>query len=70
MLAVEADGAIHATEPNRAYNAWRDETIGAQDVLILRFTNDRIEQDLPTVLAEIEVAITQRRRDRAKTQGD
>ena len=50
-LVVEVDGGVH--EGQREYDQARDATIAARGPEILRFTNDRVLQDLDAVLSEI-----------------
>jgi very-short-patch-repair endonuclease len=57
-LAVELDGGVHRARG--AYDAERDRVIGGRGVLVLRFTNDQVRNDLAGVLAAIAQALAQR----------
>ena len=48
-LIVEADGGLH--DPD--YDAWRDKIIQARNLLVLRFPNEQIEIDLPSVVETV-----------------
>ena len=50
-LILELDGSIHANQ--REYDAERDAIIASRGLTILRISNERIENDLDNVLAEI-----------------
>ncbi len=53
-LIVEVDGAVHSNQTD--YDAERDAILSARNLRILRFANERVEQDMPGVLREIEAA--------------
>jgi very-short-patch-repair endonuclease len=53
-LVVEVDGEIH--ERQREYDADRDTALKDRGLHVLRFTNDQVLNDLPYVLASIQVA--------------
>ena len=50
-LVVECDGAAHTGRED--YDRDRDAVLAAHRLRVLRVTNDRIQADLPAVLAEI-----------------
>ncbi len=50
-MVIECDGAVHLTQAE--YDAERDAVIASHNLRVLRFTNDQIDYDLPTVLTEI-----------------
>jgi hypothetical protein len=50
-LVIELDGGIHAAQAEM--DALRQEAIEAQGYRVLRFSNERIQSDLETVLTEI-----------------
>ncbi len=50
-LVIEVDGPIH--ENRRAYDQERDARIATRGLTILRFNNDQVRQDLPSVLETI-----------------
>jgi very-short-patch-repair endonuclease len=53
-LIVEADGSVHAGQAE--YDAMRDRVVSARGLVVLRFTNSRIDADIDGVLAEIAAA--------------
>jgi very-short-patch-repair endonuclease len=50
-VVVELDGAVH--EGHEDYDAERDRVLSERGFIILRFGNQRVQTELPTVLAEI-----------------
>jgi very-short-patch-repair endonuclease len=50
-LVVELDGAVHATSTES--DAERDRNLAARGLCILRIPNDRVEQEIEIVLAEL-----------------
>jgi len=50
-LAIELDGAVHATQAD--YDQQRTETLNGWGVKVLRFTNGEVERDLDGVLKKI-----------------
>lgn len=57
-VVVETDGGIHAQFVER--DRERDAKISARDLLILRFKNDQVRNDLATVLQHILKACRER----------
>ena len=57
-LVVELDGAVHSNQVE--YDAARDATLAARDLLILRFTNTKVETDISSVLARIHSTCQER----------
>jgi very-short-patch-repair endonuclease len=57
-LVMELDGAVHSERAD--YDAERDRIIATRDLLVLRFTNDAVEQNLNSVLIQIMSAARQR----------
>jgi very-short-patch-repair endonuclease len=51
-LIVEVDGSIHQLQAD--YDRLRDRVLSTRGLRVIRFSNDRIFRDLPTVLAEIQ----------------
>lgn len=49
-LVVEVDGPIH----NPTYDAERDRILGARKLMVLRFTNEQVEEDIEGVLEQIK----------------
>ena len=56
-LAVELDGNIHAELTQAARDAERTEFLQAHGIRVLRFKNDQVENEIETVLKQIEEAI-------------
>ncbi len=55
-LAVELDGNIHAEPTQAARDVERTEFLQAHGVRVLRFKNDQVENEIETVLRQIEEA--------------
>ena len=53
-LVVEVDGSVHANQAE--YDRLRDHIIATRGLRVLRFQNDRIENEMETVLSEILAA--------------
>src|SRR5579859_6507337 len=62
-LVVEVDGEIHERQVD--YDDARDRVIAARGLMVLRFTNDRISQDLSSVAAEIRALALTRLQSRS-----
>ena len=54
-LVIEIDGGIHRQQ--QEYDAAREEYLRARNYKIIRFTNEEILQNLPTVLSRITQAL-------------
>lgn len=54
-LIIELDGGIHDSQ--REYDEERQKALEMYDFRVIRFTNDQVMNDLPTVLATISAAI-------------
>ncbi|MCC6130992.1 MAG: endonuclease domain-containing protein [Acidobacteria bacterium] len=52
-LCVEVDGSIHGEKDQKARDAERDAVLRARGVKVLRFRNEEVEADLPSVLEAI-----------------
>jgi very-short-patch-repair endonuclease len=50
-LIIECDGRVHVAQVE--YDRERDRIVAAYNLRVLRFTNDQITGDLPSVLADI-----------------
>ena len=50
-LAIELDGEIH--KYNTKYDKYRDEYLEAMEIKTIRFANDQIMDDLPSVIKKI-----------------
>jgi very-short-patch-repair endonuclease len=53
-LVVELDGAVHATQ--REHDAAREALLAAAGYHVVRFQNDEVRNDLPSVLTAIRAA--------------
>lgn len=62
MVAIEVDGAVHHARVTA--DRLRDDALAANGIMVLRFTNSRVDRDLGNVIAEIKKAVA-RRRNRA-----
>ncbi|MFZ6015794.1 MAG: endonuclease domain-containing protein [Patescibacteria group bacterium] len=56
-LAIEIDGSIHDTDMQKGYDEERDIWIEADDIKVIRFTNQEVKENLEQVLAIIEKLI-------------
>jgi very-short-patch-repair endonuclease len=54
-LIIELDGSVH--ENQREYDEERQQALELYDFRVIRFTNDQVMNDLPTVLATISAVI-------------
>jgi very-short-patch-repair endonuclease len=61
-LGIEVDGSAHVGFEE--YDAKRDRELEAENILILRFTNDEVAEDIESVLTRIRDAVEQRMRYR------
>lgn len=59
-LVIELDGDSHFEAGADEYDAQRTEKISELGVIVLRFTNDDVTQDLDRVLLEIQIACSSR----------
>lgn len=57
MLAIEVDGDYHEYDEVKAKDRIRQEQIEVLDISSLRFKDDMIKYDMPSVLIEIETYI-------------
>lgn len=61
-VAIEADGGYHSGSAEQiAYDKKRDRQLGELGVLVLRFTNEEIMNDMPSVMSRI-IEIAQQRK--------
>lgn len=56
-LVIEIDGSIHDQEPQKANDVVRDQWMTARGIRILRFCNEEIEEDFPSVTLKIGQAL-------------
>ncbi|KKS95549.1 hypothetical protein A3B05_01730 [Candidatus Giovannonibacteria bacterium RIFCSPLOWO2_01_FULL_43_160] len=52
-LAIELDGKTHLPSEQRIYDSERTQYLEANDIKVIRFWNDEIENDLEAVLEKI-----------------
>ena len=52
-LAVEVDGKNHNTKHAKAYGKRRTRMLKKKDITVIRFTNEQVTKDAPTVVSEI-----------------
>jgi len=57
-VVIEIDGPIHAQQSEA--DRLRQEFLESRDIVVLRFTNDQIDRDMPNVLATIAQAVGDR----------
>ena len=53
-LALELDGALHDEPDQREYDAARTEALEQLGIRVLRFRNEEVMQNLPSVLERIK----------------
>ncbi len=53
-LVVELDGNVHDSEKQKDHDARRDEVMKDLDLIVLRFKNEEVFDDLDKVLEEIK----------------
>jgi len=59
-LAIEVDGGIHEDRHQRDYDNFRQKLIETCGVEFLRFSNNRLEKDVQSILVEIDECINNR----------
>lgn len=59
-LAIELDGAVHDDPQQAAYDAVRTRALAEDGILVIRFRNESIRDDLDGVCASILRAVTER----------
>ena len=59
-LIIEVDGHIHFNESKTAEDIKRQDDIEALGLLIIRFTNEQINQEIETVVNEIKNCLSER----------
>ena len=60
-LVIEADGAIHNLPDVKSHDKERQDLIESDGLIVLRFTNDSIENSFEIVIKEIEILINKRK---------
>ena len=55
-MVVEVDGGIHDIPENKAYEIGRSEILNDFDIIVIRFTNEQIINDIESVIKEIETS--------------
>jgi very-short-patch-repair endonuclease len=63
-MVIELDGHIHIKR--RDYDRVRTEILDFKNVIVIRFTNDEITNDIDTVLKKLKVVILKRKKDLEK----
>ncbi len=58
-LVIELDGSIHSGQKD--YDVERDRILERRNLRVLRFSNDRVQQDLEGVLSELRAAVAAQR---------
>lgn len=56
-LGIEVDGSIHNLKDNKLYDLERENIIKQQNIIIIRFTNKDIQNNLPAVIEQIKIQI-------------
>lgn len=55
-LVIEIDGGIHRTKEQKEYDIGREAELERFDIRVIRFTNEKVENDIEQVRKEIESA--------------
>ena len=63
-LAIEVDGGVHKFKKD--WDAWREATLRDNGVFVLRFTNERVLNDMDGCIQEILAAVTRLKRRKSK----
>lgn len=53
-LVIEVDGGIHKSRYQKEYDIGREAELAELEILVIRFTNEEIENDISQVMNEIE----------------
>jgi very-short-patch-repair endonuclease len=53
QLAIEVDGNIHNTKEAKEYDEARTTDLASMSIQVIRFTNNEVEKDMPSVLRGI-----------------
>ena len=61
-VAIEVDGRIHEKRDIIEHDVERTGYLALRGITLLRFTNDQVLENLPTVLFEIQKAIKEKQR--------
>ncbi len=64
-LVIEIDGAVHAEHEQAIKDKLRQEGIESEGIFVLRFTNDTVMFELPTVKEKIESIIQERQSNKS-----
>ena len=54
-LIIEIDGEYHNTKTQKVYDDLRTQDLSFQDIKVMRFTNDEVENEMNKVLKSIEL---------------
>lgn len=69
-MAVELDGGQHGLPENMAYDQARTEYLNADGILVVRFWNSDVMDNMDGVLAQLELEITKRSVTTITTAGE
>ena len=61
-MVIEVDGIIHIKENIRANDKLREQRLQSLNLLVMRFTNDEIYQDLKGVVKQIRLVILEKQK--------
>ncbi len=56
-LAIEVDGLTHLSPGEQEYDKYREEELGQLNIIIIRFTNPEIYEDLHNVIDKLKSKI-------------
>lgn len=63
QFAIELDGGHHFEAEQREYDKHRDQYIRAQGVIVIRYPNSDVDEDIDAVLEDLLQRVRRRRRD-------
>lgn len=61
QIAIEVDGAVHDDRTQKIYDERRDQRMQAVNILVLRFTNEDVMNNLATVVSAIKTVVADRK---------
>jgi very-short-patch-repair endonuclease len=66
-LIIEIDGGIHLSKENKEYDIGREITLNQFGIVIIRFTNDQVINEIEHVIEVIAEKITELKKNRSKS---
>lgn len=60
-LVIELDGEIHFNKPHKEYDNIRDEFMRSLNILVVRFKNEEVIDNIDLVLEKLEIIISNKK---------